>query len=72
MRLITIIATASGALAAAFIFAPRANAERICRQVCDEAGFCQSVCVENDHVFLDNSDKDFYLRHGQPDAFLGR
>jgi hypothetical protein len=71
MRAITIMATAAVALAAAFAFAPIANAERICRQVC-EADFCQSICVENDHVFLDNSDKDFYLRHGQPDAFLGR
>jgi hypothetical protein len=72
MRTITIMATAAGALAAAFAFAPRANAERICRQVCDQAGFCQSICVEDDHVFLDNRDKDFYFRHGQPDAFLGR
>ena len=72
MRAITIMTTAAGALAAALFFAPSANAERICRQVCDQAGFCQSICVEDDHVFLDNADKDFYLRHGQPDAFLGR
>ena len=51
MRAISIMATAAGALAAALVFAPRANAERICRQVCDEAGFCQSICVDNDHVF---------------------
>ena len=70
--MITIIAIAAGALAVALALAPRANAERICRQVCDQAGFCQSICVENDHVFLDNDDKEFYLRHGQPDAFLGR
>jgi hypothetical protein len=72
MRAITIMTTAAGALAAALVFAPRANAERICRQACDQAGFCQSVCVDDDHVFLDNDDKDFYLRHGRPDAFLGR
>jgi hypothetical protein len=72
MRVIRIMATVAGALAAAFVFAPRANAERLCRQVCDAAGFCQSICVDDDHVFLDNSDKDFYLRHGRPDAFLGR
>ena len=72
MRTITIMASAAGALAAALVFAPSANAERLCRQVCDEAGFCQSVCVDDDHVFLDNADKDFYLRHGRPDAFLGR
>jgi hypothetical protein len=71
MRAITIMATAASALAAASAFAPRANADRVCRQVC-EAGFCQTVCVdENDHIFLDNSDKDFYIREGHPDA-LGR
>jgi hypothetical protein len=72
MRTITIMATAAGALAAAIAFAPRANAERICRQACDQAGFCQSICVDDDHVFLDNADKDFYLRHGRPDAFIDR
>jgi hypothetical protein len=72
MRTIAILTTAAGALAAALVFASRAHAERICRQVCDQAGFCQSVCAEDDHIFLDNSDKDFFLRHGQPDAFLGR
>jgi len=72
MRALTIMTTAAVALATTFVFAPRANAERICRQVCDQAGVCQSICVDDDHVFLDNSDKDFYLRHGQPDAFLGR
>jgi hypothetical protein len=72
MRAIAIMTTAAGALAAAFVFAPRANAERICRQVCDQAGFCQSICVDDDHIFLDNADKDFYLRHGRPDAFIGR
>jgi hypothetical protein len=71
MRAINIM-TAAGALAAALVFAPRADAERVCRQACDEAGFCQSVCVDDDHVFLDKADKDFYLRHGRPDAFLGR
>ena len=72
MRTITIMTTAAGALAAAIAFAPRANAERLCRQVCDQAGFCQSICVDDDHVFLDNADKDFYLRHGRPDAFIDR
>ncbi len=72
MRAITTMTTAAVALAAAIIFAPRASAERVCRQVCDQAGFCQSVCVDDDHIFLDNADKDFYLRHGRPDAFIGR
>ena len=71
MRAITIISTAAAALAAATVLAPRANAERICHQVCDQ-GICQSVCVEDGHVFLDNEDKDFYIRHGRADAFLGR
>ena len=70
MRKIAIMATAAGALTAAF--AARANADRVCRQVC-EAGFCQTVCVdEKDHIFFDNSDKDFFIREGHPDAFLGR
>lgn len=68
MRKITIMATAAGVLAAASAFAPKANADRVCRQVC-EAGYCQTVCVdENDHIFLNNSDKDFYIREGHPDA----
>ncbi len=72
MRTITIMASAAGALTAAFAFAPKANAERICREVC-EAGFCQTYCFdENDHIFLDNRDKDFYLRHGRPDVLLDR
>jgi hypothetical protein len=72
MRAITIMATAVGALAIAVAFAPRANADRVCRQVC-EAGFCQSICVdEKDRVFLDNSDKNIYIPHDQPDAPLGR
>jgi hypothetical protein len=72
MRAIAIMTAAAGALAAVSAFAPSANAERMCHQVCDQAGLCQSVCVDDDHVFLDNDDKDFYLRHGRPDAFLGR
>jgi hypothetical protein len=72
MRTITIMTTAVAALAAAIAFASGANAERICRQACDQAGFCQSICVDDDHVFLDNADKDFYLRHGRPDAFIDR
>jgi hypothetical protein len=71
MRTISIMTTAAAALVAAVVFAPRANAERICRQVCDQS-FCQPICIEDDHIFLDNADKDFYLRHGRPDAFLGR
>jgi hypothetical protein len=69
MRAITIMATVAGVLAAALAFAPRANADRVCRQVC-EAGICQSICVdEKDRVFLDNSgDKDIYIPHDQPNA----
>jgi hypothetical protein len=51
---------AAGALAAALAFAPNAKAERMCGQVCDAAGFCQTNCIdENDHIFFDNRDKDF-------------
>jgi hypothetical protein len=72
MRKIGIMATAAGAFAAAFAFAPRANADRVCHQVC-EAGFCQFVCVdEKDRVFLDNSDKNIYIPHDRPDASSGR
>ena len=72
MRAMMIMATAAGVLAAALAFAPRANADRVCRQVC-EAGFCQSICVdEKDRVFLDNGDKDIYIPHDQPDAPSGR
>ncbi len=72
MRKITMMATAAGALATASAFASRANADRVCWQEC-EAGFCKTVCVdENDHIFFDNSDKDFFIREGRPHAFLGR
>lgn len=45
MRKMAIMATAAGALTAASTFAPRANADRVCRQMC-EAGFCKTVCVD--------------------------
>jgi hypothetical protein len=61
MRTIAIMASAAGAFAAAFASAPRANAERMCRQVCD-AGICQTYCFdENDHIFSDSRDKDFFF-----------
>ena len=76
MRAITIMTTAAGALAAAFVFAPRANAERTyAARWAIKVGFRQSVCVDNDHqVFLDNADKGFFalFATGRPDAFLGR
>jgi hypothetical protein len=71
MRTITRSSTVAAVLAAVAAFAPSANADRICRQVCD-AGFCQTHCFDSDHVYLDNQDKDFYLRHGRPDVLLDR
>jgi hypothetical protein len=71
MKTITLLSTAAAVLTAVAAFAPAANAERICRQVCEQ-GFCQTQCVENDHIFLDNQDKDFYLRHGSPEDFTDR
>lgn len=71
MRTITLLPAVAAALFAVFSFAPSAKADRICRQVCD-AGFCQNLCSDSDHVYLDNQDKDFYLRHGRPDVLMDR
>ena len=71
MRTITLLSTAAAVFTAVAAFASGAKADRICRQVCEQ-GVCQSYCFENDHVYLDANDKDFYLRHGRPDAFMDR
>ena len=63
MRKITLMGAAAAALAAVTAFAGPANAERICRQVCDE-GFCRSQCFENGaRVYRDRDDYD---RHRGP------
>jgi len=71
MRTITLLSTAAAVFTAVAAFAPGAEADRICRQVC-EVGFCQIHCFENDHVYLDDQDKDFYVRHGRPDVLMDR
>jgi hypothetical protein len=71
MRTITLLSTAVAVVTAVIAFAPNANADRICRQVC-EAGSCQDRCFDSDHVYLDAQDKDFYLRHGRPDVLMDR
>jgi hypothetical protein len=71
MRTISLLAATAAAFAAVAGFASSANADRVCSQTC-EAGLCQPLCLDSDHVYLDNADKDFYLRHGRPDAFTGR
>jgi hypothetical protein len=69
MRAIMLMAAAAAAL---IVFAATANAERICRQVC-EAGFCATRCFDSsDHIFLDNNDRNFYYQHGRPDVFMDR
>jgi hypothetical protein len=70
MRTIALMSAAATILGAA-AFAPDAKADRLCHQVC-EAGFCQTYCSDSDHVYLDDRDKDFYLRHGRPDVFTGQ
>jgi hypothetical protein len=71
MRMITRFSSAAAVFAAVAAFVPSAKADRICRQVCDQ-GFCQNECFDSDHIYLDNQDKDFYLRHGRPDVLLDR
>jgi hypothetical protein len=69
MRNIVLMAVAAAALSA---YVGVANADSICRQVCAE-GFCQTQCFDgNDHIFLDNNDKNFYYEHGRPDVFMDR
>jgi hypothetical protein len=68
MRTITLLLATATAIST---FASSAKADRVCSQTC-EAGVCQPLCFDSDHVYLDNADKDFYLRHGRPDAFTGQ
>jgi hypothetical protein len=63
MRSITVRGTAAAVLTATTLLAVPANAERICRQVCDE-GFCRSRCVErSDRLYMYDRDRDYYHRH---------
>ncbi len=69
MRAIVLTTAAAAALTA---IAATAHAERICRQVCEE-GFCRTQCFDSDdHIYLDNRDRNFYFEHGRPDVFMDR
>jgi hypothetical protein len=46
MRMITLMGTAAAALTAAMVFAAPAYADRVCRLVCDDYGFCRSRCFD--------------------------
>jgi len=60
MRKITLMATTAAALTAAMAFAAPANADRICRQVCDE-GFCRTRCFDNGgRIYMHDRDRDYY------------
>jgi len=64
MRSITFMGTAAAVLTATTLLAVPANAERICRQVCDE-GFCRTRCVERgDRLYMFDRDRDYYHRRG--------
>ena len=71
MRSITFMGTAAAVLTATTLLAVPANAERICRQVCDE-GFCRSRCVErNDRLYMYDRDRDYYHHHHRGVEFRG-
>jgi hypothetical protein len=65
MRSITLMGTAAALLTATTLLAIPANAERICKQVCDN-GFCRSRCVErSDSLYMSDRDRDYY-HHRRP------
>jgi hypothetical protein len=60
MRTITFIGTIGAALTATMLFAATANADRVCRRVCDD-GFCQTRCFNSgDRVYRYDRDRDHY------------
>ena len=66
MRSIMFMGTAVAVLTATTLLAVPANAERICRQVCDE-GFCRSRCIERgDRLYMYDRDRDYYYHHRRP------
>jgi hypothetical protein len=73
MRMITLIATTAAALSAATLLAGPANADQICRRVCDD-GFCRTRCVERgDRLYLYDRDRDYdrdYYHHRRPGVEL--
>jgi hypothetical protein len=63
MRMITLMGTAAAALTAATLLATPANADRVCRQTCDE-GFCRSQCFDRgDRLYMYDRDRDDYYYH---------
>jgi len=66
MRSITLMGTADVVLTAATLLAIPASAERICRQVCDEA-FCRSRCIERgERLYMYDRDRNYYYDHRRP------
>lgn len=66
MRSITLMGTAAAVLTATTLLAVPANAERICKQVCDN-GFCRSRCVDRgDRLYMYDGDRDYYYHHRRP------
>ena len=64
--MITLMGTAAAALTAAMVFAAPANADRVCRQVCEDYGFCRSRCVDTgDRLYMYDRDRDYY-HHRRP------
>jgi len=58
--------TTAAALIATMLLAVPANADRICRQVCDE-GFCRTRCFDSgDRLYLYDRDRDYYYHHRRP------
>jgi hypothetical protein len=71
MRMITLMGTAAAALTAAMVFAAPANADRVCRQVCDDYGFCRSRCFDSgDRLYMYDRDRDYYYDHRNPSIEL--
>jgi len=65
MRSITLMGTGAAVLTAATLLTVPANAERICKQVCDN-GFCRSRCVDRgDRLYMYDRDRDYY-HHRRP------
>jgi hypothetical protein len=68
---ITLMGTTAAALTAMALLAVPASADRICRQVCDDDGFCRSRCVDRgERLYLYDRDRDYYYHHRRPGAEL--
>ena len=67
MKTIALIGTAVSSLIAVTLYVGPADAERVCRQVCDD-GFCQTRCFDRGgRVYLYDRDRDRdYYDHRRP------